>query len=174
MLISEFHENVFQAGSERSNLGNGNAVFQKLFLKIVKIEVVIDKGMDGLAKNSRAANAGYLAGEAKRARDFRSRNFHTYRSRRLNVRKFAKRIWRSVSDDPAVINVRDVAATFGFVHVVCGHEKSDAMPGKFKEKIPKLAARHRIDSSGRLVKKKQLGLVQHGAAERQPLLPAAR
>ena len=42
-----------------------------------------------------------------------------------------------------------------------------------KSKIPKLAARHGIDARGGLVEKNQLGLVQHGAAESQPLLPPA-
>jgi len=140
----------------------------------VKVEVVIDQRMDGLAKNSCAANSGYLASESQRARDFRSRNFHSYRSRRLDVWKFTKRVGRSVGNDLPVIDVCNVTTTFRFVHVVGGHEKSDAVPGKFKEKIPKLAPRHGIDTGGRLVKKKQLGLVQHGAAERQPLESVAR
>ncbi len=80
---------------------------------------------------------------------------------------------RAVGDDFAVINVRDVAAALGFVHVVRGHKKRDAVPGKFKQQIPKLAPRYRIDARRRFVKKKQLGFVQHRATESQPLLPAA-
>src|ERR1700722_18414114 len=130
--------------------------------------------MDGLAKNSGAANARDLAGEAKRASDFGRRDFHADRSRRLNVRKFAQRIGRAVGNNLAVINVSDVAAALGFVHVVRGDEESDAMPRKFKQKIPQLSARHGVDASGWFVKKKKLGLMQHGAAERQALFPPAR
>ena len=57
---------------------------------------------------------------------------------RLNVGKFAKRIGRAVGDQLAVINVGDVAAALRFVHVVRGDEKSDAVPGKFKQQDPKV------------------------------------
>jgi hypothetical protein len=54
-----------------------------------------------------------------------------------------------------------------------GNKESDAVPGKLEQQVPKLAPRDRIDARGRLVEKKQLGFVQHGAAERQALLPSA-
>ena len=57
MLVGELHENVFEARRQRPNLRHGNAVLQKLLVKIVKIEVVIDERVDGLAKNRGAANA---------------------------------------------------------------------------------------------------------------------
>src|SRR5277367_2984032 len=129
--------------------------------------------MDRLAKNRRAAYAAHLAREAQRARDFRGRNLHPYRSLWLNVRQLAKGIGCAIRNELAIINVRYVAATLSFVHVMRGDEESDAMPGKFKQQIPKLTARHRIDARGWFVEKKKLRFMKHGAAECQALLPAA-
>src|SRR5882757_7962613 len=66
-----------------------------------------------------------------------------------------------------------MAAAFGFVHVMGGDEESDAVAGKLKEKIPELAARDGIDAGGGLIKKQELGFVEHGAAECEALLPSA-
>ena len=66
----------------------------------------------------------------------------------------AQRIRRAVGNEFSVIDVRDVAAAFGFVHVVRGHKKSDAVAGKLEQQIPKLPARDRIDAGGGFVEKK--------------------
>src|SRR5580704_8918760 len=135
--------------------------------------MVVDEGMDGLAKNCGAAYAGDLAGEAQSPRDFRSGNLHAYGSLRLNIGQFAQRVGRAIGDDLAVIDVRHVAAALGFVHVVRGDEESDPVPGEFKQEIPKQAASHRVDAGGGLVQEKKFGLMEHGAAQSEPLLPSA-
>src|SRR5712692_9482613 len=173
MLVSEFDEDVFEAGSEGTNLGDGDAVFQELFAKIVKIEAVFDKRMDGLPENGGAADAGNLARKPERAGNFRRSDFHAQSAMRLHVGKLAERAGSTVGDELAVINVGDVAAALGFVHVVSGDEERDAVAGKLEEEIPELAARDRVDPGGGLVKEKKLRLVQHGAPESEALLPAA-
>src|SRR5260370_28510810 len=165
MLVGELDEDVFEAGSEWTDFGDGNPVFQKLFAEIVKIKMILDESMDGLPENGGAADAGEMAREAERACDFRSGDFHAQRAVRLHVRKLAKGIGRAVGDELAVINVCDVAAALGFVHVVRGHEERDAVPGKLEQKIPELAARDGIDAGGRSVEEKKLRLVQNPAAQ---------
>ena len=91
----------------------------------------------------------------------------------LHIGKLAERIGRAIGDELAVINVGDVAAAFGFVHVMRGDEKRDAVAGKLEEQIPELAASDGVDAGGGLVEKKKLRLMQHGAAEREALLPTA-
>src|SRR5258708_16404546 len=174
MLVGELDKDVFETGSEGPNLGDGDAVFQELLAEIVEIEMVVDERVDGLSENSSAADARKLAGEAESTRDFRSGDFHAYRARGLDVRQFAQRIGRAVGDNLAKIDVSDVIAAFGFVHVVRGDEKRDAMSGELEKKIPELAPRDRIDAGSGLVEKEECGLVQHGAAESQALLPASR
>src|SRR5216684_4920170 len=90
MLVSEFDEDVFEAGSEGTNLGDGNILLQELFAKIVKIEVVFDERMNGLAEDGGAADAGYLARKPERAGDFRRGDFHAQRAMRLHVGKLAE------------------------------------------------------------------------------------
>src|SRR5260370_22515145 len=155
MLVSEFDEDVFEAGSEGTNLGDGNAIFQELFAKIVKIEVVFDERMDGLSENGGAADARNLARKTERAGDFRRGDCKAQGAMRLHVGKLAERIGRAVGDELPVINVGDVAAALGFVHVVSGHEECDAVAGKIEEEIPKLAARDRVDAGGGLVEEKK-------------------
>src|SRR5713226_7855905 len=91
---------------------------------------------------------------------------------RLHVGKLAERAGSTVGDELAVINVGDVAAALGFVHVVSGDEEGDAVSAHLEEKVPELAARDRINACGGLIEKEKLGFMQHGAAERQTLLPS--
>src|SRR5208282_3979842 len=105
MLVSELDEDIFEAGSERANLCHSNAVLQKLSAEIIEIETVFDERVDGLPEDGGAANAGKLAREAKRARNFGRGDFHSQGALRLDVRKFPQRIGRAVGDELPVINV---------------------------------------------------------------------
>src|SRR5258708_1670025 len=174
MLVGELDKDVFETGSEGPNLGNGNAVFQELFAELLKIEMVVNERVDGLSENSSATDARKLAGEAESAGDFRSGDFHAHRARGLDFGKLAQRIGRAVGNNLAKIDVSDMIAALGFVHVVRGDEKRDAMSGEFEKKIPKLASRDRVDAGSGLVEKEECRLMQHGAAESYTLLPASR
>src|SRR6266849_9161574 len=107
--------------------------------------------MDGLSENSGVADAGDLPGEAKCARDFGSGDFNAQRAVGLDFGKLPQGIRCAVGDNLAEINVSDMVAALGFIHVVRGDEKRDAVSGKFEEKIPELAPRDRIDAGGGLV-----------------------
>src|SRR6266446_8459523 len=111
--------------------------------------------------------------EAEGAGNFRRSDFNAQCALRLNVGEFAERVGRTVGDELAEINVGDVAATLGFVHVVSGDEEGDAVTGKLEEEIPELAARDGVDAGRWLVEEKKRRLVQHGAAEGEALLPSA-
>jgi len=50
MLVGELDKDIFEAGSERTNLGDGNAVLQELFAEIVEIGNDLDERVDGLSK----------------------------------------------------------------------------------------------------------------------------
>src|SRR5260370_15461484 len=165
MLVGEVDDDVFEAGSERTNLSDGNPVFQELVAEIVETEMVFDERMDGLTENGGAADAGEVAREAKSSRDFRSGDFNAQRAGGLDVREFAKRIGCAVGDELAVINVGDVAAALGFVHVMGGDKKRDAMAGKLDQEIPNLAAGDGIDAAGRPVAKNKLPPAPPGAAD---------
>src|SRR2546426_2319263 len=174
MLVGKFDEDVFEAGSERANLAHGDIVFQELLAEIVEIAMIVDERMNGLSENCGAANARNLARETERAGNFGGGDFHALSAMGLDVGEFAKRIGRPISDELSVINVGDVAAALGLVHVMGGYEKGDAVTGKLEQKIPELAARDGVDSGRGLIEEKKLRLVQHGAAESEALLPAAR
>src|SRR5579864_1622532 len=130
--------------------------------------------MDGLPKNRGAPDPGNMTGQPKSSCYFWRGDLNTHGSVWLYVRKLAKRIGSAVGNKLAEINVGDVAAALGFVHVVRGHKKRNAVPGKLEKQIPELPARNRIDAGGWLVEEQQFGLVQHGAAKSEPLFPAAR
>src|SRR6266851_1934656 len=92
MLVGELDEDVFEAGSEWTDFGDGNPVFQKLFAEIVKIKMILDESMDGLPENGGSADAGEMAREAQRACDFRSGDFHAQRAVRLHVGKLEQKV----------------------------------------------------------------------------------
>jgi len=102
-------------GSERANLGDSDAVFQELVAKVVEITMIVDERMNGLSEDGGAANAGNVARETERARNFRRGDFDAQSALRLDVRKLAERIGRPIGDELAEINVGDVAAALGFV-----------------------------------------------------------
>src|SRR5260370_24895715 len=159
MLVGKFDEDVLEAGSERANLGDSDAVFQELVAEVVEIETILDERVDGLSEDGGAANAGNVARETERARNFPGGDFGAQRALRLDVGKLAERIGRPIGDELAEINVGDVAAALGFVHVMRGYEKCNAMTGELEEKIPELAARDRVDAGGLLVKEKEFRLL---------------
>src|SRR5262249_32785364 len=122
------------------------------------------EGVNRLAKNGGAADSGKFASRAQSACDFGCGDFNAKGTMRLDFREFAERIRRAVGDELAIINVGNVTATFGFVHVVCGDEESDPVRGELEEKIPQLAPRDGIDARSRFVEKKEFWFVQHSAA----------
>src|SRR6266404_5332134 len=173
VLIGQFYEYIFEAGSQRANLTDLNSVLEELRAEIVEVETIFDERVNGLAEDGGATNSGELASQTQGAGDFRRGDFNALGALRLHIGKLAKRIGSAIGNEAAEINVGDVAAAFGFVHVMGGDEEGDAVAGKLEEKIPKLAASDRIDAGGRLVKKQELGFVEHGAAEGEALLPSA-
>src|SRR5258706_4780986 len=173
VLIGQLDEDVFEARLERANFAHNDPVFEKLPAKIVEVEMFFDQRVNRLAENGGAANAGELPGETQSAGHLGGCDFHALGAGGLHVRKLAERIGSSVGDELAVINVSDVAAALGLVHIVRGDEERDAVAGKLEEQIPELAARDGVDAGGGLVEEKELGLVQHGAAEGEALLPSA-
>src|SRR5579859_186827 len=172
VLVSELDEDVFQAGSERADFRDADPFLRELLADGMRIQMLVDQGMDRLTENSGAADAIDIARETQCSCHLGSRDLHAHSSVWLDLGKLPKRIGCPVGDDLAEINVSDVAAALGFVHVMRGDEESNPVPGKFEQKIPELAPRYWIDAGSWFVEKKQLGLVQHGAAESQSLLPA--
>src|SRR5271156_3891425 len=173
MLVGQLDEYVFEAGGQRANVRDADAIGLQLRAQIVEVEMFLHQSMDGLAENGGAANAGKVARQAQRAGHLRRGDFDAIGAGGLHVGQLLKLRGGAVGDELAVVNVRDVAAALGFVHVVGGDKKSDAMAGKFEKQIPQLTARDRIDARGRLIEKKQFGFVEHGATKGEPLLPAA-
>src|SRR5438309_11684113 len=130
MLVGEFYENVLQTWRKRADFRHGNAMVPELMAQALHIKTLVNERMDGLPENGGAANPGNMAGQPQGAGNFVRGDFHAHRPGRLDVRKLAKRIGRAVSNDLAIINLPGMAAAFRFIHVVRGHEKSDAVPGE--------------------------------------------
>src|SRR5437016_13030457 len=116
MLVGKLDEDVFEAGSEGTNFGDGNTVFHKLFLKVVEIEMFFDERMNRLTENRGAADAGEVTRESERTSDFGRGNFDAAGALRLNVRAVAEQTGRAFGDAVAVIHVGEVAAAPGSGH----------------------------------------------------------
>src|SRR5258707_492674 len=171
MFVGEFDEYVFERRSERADFRDDDALFPQLFAEMVEVEIVVDERVDGLAEDCGAADARESTGDAQGSSYFGGSDFHSIGARGVHVGQFAQGIWRAVGDELAVINVGDVAAALGLIHVVRGDEKRDAVSGELEEQIPELAARDGVDSRGRFVEENQFWFVQHGTTESEALFP---
>src|SRR5215813_12394092 len=89
VLVGQFDENVFEAGSERADFADSGAAPRELLAKIFKLELVVNQCVNGLAEDSGAADSLDLAGAGECASDFGSGDFDSNRAGRLNVGKFA-------------------------------------------------------------------------------------
>src|SRR5271165_1215499 len=136
MFVGQLDKNVLEAGGQRTNIRDGDAVLLELGPQIDEIEMILDQGVNGLAKDGGAANAGNVAGEAKGASDLGSDDFDAFRPGGLHVGELLQLGRGAISDHLAVIDVGDVAAAFRFIHVMRSDEKSDALTGKLEEQIP--------------------------------------
>ena len=81
---------------------------------------------------------------------------------------------RAQRDDLAAKNQRQSVAVLGLLHVMRSYKNGNALLGHLMNQIPELAPRNGIDAGGRLIEKDNRRLMQHRAAQRQPLLPSAR
>src|SRR5579859_5895683 len=120
MLVGEFDEDIFQRRSERADFRDDDALLQQLRANVFQIEVVVDQRVDGLPENRGAANAGNGARNAQGAGYFRSGDFDAIGAGWLHFGQLPEFIRRAVGDEFAEIDVRDVTAALGFVHVVRG------------------------------------------------------
>ena len=136
------------------NLGMRDADFAQLFLDLRALDCFIDQQMHRLAEDCGAAHSGHLVHgmRAPRSRDRKSRQAGAFRvdlppavaSARLACRHHQFR----------QVNVADVIAALGFVHVMGGHEQRDPFTGELEKQIPQLAAGDWIDARGRLIEEK--------------------
>ena len=76
-------------------------------------------------------------------------------------------------EQPRHVDVADVGAALGLVHVVRGDEQRHAAGGQLEQQVPQLPPGDGVDAGRRLVEKQQFGLVNQRTRQRQPLLPAA-
>ena len=109
----------------------------------------------------------------ERARGLRRLDLEPPRVRRVHGGQRLQLVRRAGDQELGQVEVADLAAALGLVHVVRGDEQRDALGRELEQQIPQLAARDRIDARGRLVEEDDARLVHQRRAEREPLLPAA-
>src|SRR5438045_3315836 len=170
----QLDKNIFQIRQQWPHLFVADATAAELAFQLLPAHGIAEQGVYGAPEDRGAADFWDLPGAAQSAGDFRRSNLEAMHARGIHLRQRAQRIGRAVGYDFAVVDISQVAAALGFVHIVRGDEKRDALPAEVKQQVPQFAPSYGIDSGGRLVEINNLGLVQHGAAQRQPLLPAAR
>src|SRR5262249_8726066 len=79
----------------------------------------------------------------------------------------------AVSDQLAVVDVGQMTATLGFIHVMRRHKKRDPLSRELEQQIPELAARNWIDSRSWFIEKKNCRLMHQGASKGETLLPSS-
>ena len=136
--------------------------------------VARDDGVDRLAEDRRAEAPGLLPDPRQHARGLGRLDLDAARVGRVHLGARLQRLRRAGHQQLRHVEVADLAAALGLVHVVGGDQERDPLRGQREQQVPQLAARDRIDAGGRLVEEDDARLVHQRGAQRQPLLPAAR
>ena len=82
-------------------------------------------------------------------------------------------VHRAVGQQVAVGDIGELVASLGFVHVVGGDEKGQALGGEAVDVLPEIAPRLWIDPRRRLVEQEQFRLMDQAGGEGHALLPSA-
>ena len=130
---------------------------------------VADEDVDGIAEDGSIEHSRRLLQRRQR----RSEHFAFEQEKLAAERRALEFVRTADGDDPALIDQGGAMAIFGLVHVMGRDQHGDAVGGERVDEIPEPPPRCRLDARGRLVEKQDRRPMQHRAAERQPLLPAA-
>ena len=134
----------------------------------------VDDRVHGLAEDGRARRRTAAAAASARAlRGPRRLDLEASPPGPVERGQRLERVGRAAHDHLRQVEVPDLAAALGLVHVVRRDEEGDALGRELEEEVPQLPARHGVDACGRLVEEDDPRLVHQGAAEREALLPAA-
>src|SRR5262249_53493708 len=79
----------------------------------------------------------------------------------------------SEHDQYRQVNVADMIAALGFIHVMSCDEQRHALTSELKKQVPQLASRDRIDAGSWLIEEEHSGPVHQGASHGKTLPPAA-
>src|SRR5688572_1868166 len=71
------------------------------------------------------------------------------------------------------MNISDMRAAFGFIHIVGGHKKRNAAAREFKKQIPEFTSCNGVNPRGGFVEKQDAGFVNQRATHGQALPPSA-
>ncbi len=111
---------------------------------------------------------GVFGGEVLRADDFEEVSFFLF-GLLLEFLRSAE------GDEFSAVDHGEPVAEFGLVHVMGGQEEGDTeFSGQKADDFPEPFAGERIDAAGRFVEEEDVGQVDHGAGEGDPLFEADR
>src|SRR5262245_24128225 len=173
MLVSKLHEDVFQVGHERADLLRVHAHALEFTLELRLSDFVVDQRVDGTAEDRSRTHERQFTRAAERGGDVFRGDFEPLRAWLLHVGKFTQSVWRPAGTISSVVEVHAGRAPLCAVHVVGGHEKREALAAQSEKQNPQIATGHRINARRGLVKVNNLRVVEHGATERETLLPSA-
>src|SRR4051794_16216716 len=172
VFSTECHENIFQRWTNLVNFGVADANAAQASLDLCRGNRFLHQQMHRLSENGRAAHTGQAMHGLERGRDMIARHVEATRSRRAHIRHSFQLVRLARDNQLRHINVPDMRAPLGFVHVMSGDKESHSLRCKFKEKIPQFATRDRVDAGGRFIKEKNRRSVHERAGHGQALPPA--
>ena len=155
------------------NLGMSDADFAQLFLNLRALDCFIDEQMHRLTEDCGAADSGHLVHGVEGCGYVIAGHVKPARSGWIHVRQFFQIVGLTAHDQFRQVDVADMIAALGFIHVMGRHEQRHAFTGELEKQIPQLAPRDRIDAGGRLIEEDDARLVHERGGEREALLPAA-
>ena len=133
---------------------------------------VVDQQMHALAEQRGVAHTRHTPQVRKPSRGVRSRQLEPPGAGRTDLGQGLELVGATDHEQLRHVDVADVRAALGLVHVVRGHEQRHPASRQLEEQVPQVAPRHGVDPGGGLVEKEELRFVNQSAGQRQALLPA--
>ena len=133
------------------DFGVTDADAAQFFIDLIAPNTFIHEQVHRLPKHGCAANTAHLSHGLERSCDVIASYVETPRPRRIDLGHLFQFVRLSANNQLRHVNVTDVIAALGFVHVMRRDEQRHPAGGKFEKQIPKFATRDRIDPRGRFV-----------------------
>src|ERR1043166_4124928 len=112
------------------NLDLADSDLAQSSLDLFWADVVIYEQVHRLPENGRASHAFDFMRRLQCGGDMIAGDIESPSSRRTNLRQFLQLVGFTADNQFGHIDVADVVATFGFVHVMSGDEQGHAFTGK--------------------------------------------
>src|SRR6185369_17401302 len=147
-FVGERDEDVLERRGDRPDVSLGDAGLGERRADKIIGGALINQQVHRLAENGRGPYARQVAHGLQADGHVFAGDFDPAAIGRVDQRQVFQIVGLAANHQLGHVNVADMRATLGFIHVMGGYEQGHAGAGKFEQQIPQLAPGDRVDAGG--------------------------